>query len=84
MVLKYTNGHKTYQHFPLQDPPKLTQIGTLGLKIYHLATLHGIASKLFHGGNGGKKRQKAVFVWIVGNARRHKMFALIVSIFYFV
>jgi hypothetical protein len=30
-----------YQHHPLQDPPKFTQIGIFGLKIYHLATLHG-------------------------------------------
>jgi hypothetical protein len=27
-----------YQHFPLQDPPKFTQIWIFGLKIYHLAT----------------------------------------------
>jgi hypothetical protein len=33
------NGHKTYQHLPLQDPPKFTQIGIFGLKICHLATL---------------------------------------------
>jgi hypothetical protein len=33
------NGHKIYLHFPLQDPPKLTQIGVFGLKINHLATL---------------------------------------------
>jgi hypothetical protein len=30
-----------YQHIPLQDPPKFTQIGIFGLKIYNLATLHG-------------------------------------------
>jgi hypothetical protein len=28
-----------YQHLPLEDPPKFTKIGTLDLKIYHLATL---------------------------------------------
>jgi hypothetical protein len=28
-----------YQHLPLQDPPKFTQNGIFGLKIYHLATL---------------------------------------------
>jgi hypothetical protein len=28
-----------YQYLPLQDPPKFTQIGIFGLKIYHLATL---------------------------------------------
>jgi hypothetical protein len=33
------NGHKVYQHFPLQDPPKFTQIGIFGLKTNHLATL---------------------------------------------
>jgi hypothetical protein len=33
------NGHKMYQHLPSQDPPKFTQNGILGLKIYHLATL---------------------------------------------
>jgi hypothetical protein len=34
------NGSKnTYQHLPLQDHPKFTQIGILGFKIYHLATL---------------------------------------------
>jgi hypothetical protein len=30
---------KKYQHRPLQDLPKFTQIGILDLKIYHLATL---------------------------------------------
>jgi hypothetical protein len=34
-----TNGHKIYQHFPFQGPPKYTQIEIFGLKIYHLATL---------------------------------------------
>jgi hypothetical protein len=28
-----------WQHLPLQDLPKFTQIGIFGLKIYHLATL---------------------------------------------
>jgi hypothetical protein len=31
-------------HLPLQDPPKITQIWTFGLKIYHLATLIAIDS----------------------------------------
>jgi hypothetical protein len=44
----YTYGHKIYQiagkckkwpHLPLQNLPKVTQIGLFGLKIYHLATL---------------------------------------------
>jgi hypothetical protein len=46
VTFKYTkwpqnipNGHKIYQHLSLQDPPKFTQIGILGLKICHLATL---------------------------------------------
>jgi hypothetical protein len=34
------NGHIKYQHYPLQDPPKYTQIGIFGMQIYHLATLH--------------------------------------------
>jgi hypothetical protein len=29
----------TYHHFPLQDPPKFTQIWILGLKTNYLATL---------------------------------------------
>jgi hypothetical protein len=33
------NGHKIYQHLPLQDPPRFTQIGIFGSKICHLATL---------------------------------------------
>jgi hypothetical protein len=33
------NGHNFYQHFPFQGLPKCTQIGFIGLKIYHLATL---------------------------------------------
>jgi hypothetical protein len=33
------NGHKIYQHLPLQDTPKFTQIRIFGLKINHLATL---------------------------------------------
>jgi hypothetical protein len=32
-------GHKKYQHLPLQDPPKCTEIGFFVLEIYHLATL---------------------------------------------
>jgi hypothetical protein len=35
----YPNGHKIYQHFPFKGPTKYTQIGILGLKINHLATL---------------------------------------------
>jgi hypothetical protein len=34
--------HKIYQHLSLQDTPKFTQIGIIGLKIYHLAALFGI------------------------------------------
>jgi hypothetical protein len=34
-----TSGHRKYQHFPYQGPPKYTQIGICGLKINHLATL---------------------------------------------
>jgi hypothetical protein len=33
------NGQIIYQLLPLQDPPKLTQIGIFGFKICHLATL---------------------------------------------
>jgi hypothetical protein len=29
-----TNGHKIYQHFPFQSPPKYTQTRIFGLKIY--------------------------------------------------
>jgi hypothetical protein len=46
MSIKYNkrpwNGpsvHEIYQHLPLQDPPKLTQIWIFGLKTNHLATL---------------------------------------------
>jgi hypothetical protein len=33
------NGHRVYQPFSFRGPPKFTQIGIFGLKIYHLATL---------------------------------------------
>jgi hypothetical protein len=33
-----------YQHLPLNHPPKFTQIGIFGLKIYHLATLDLISA----------------------------------------
>jgi hypothetical protein len=46
MAIKYfqwpynrPNGHKLNQHFPLQDPPKFTQIGIFGLRTNHLASL---------------------------------------------
>jgi hypothetical protein len=46
MVVKYPqwkqkrpNDQKIYQHLPLQDPPKFTQIRISALKICHLATL---------------------------------------------
>jgi hypothetical protein len=39
MAIKYgkwpeyrPNGHKIYQHFPLLDPPKLSQIGIFGFE----------------------------------------------------
>jgi hypothetical protein len=34
-----TIGHKIYQYFSFQGPPKYTLIGIFGMKIYHLATL---------------------------------------------
>jgi hypothetical protein len=36
-----------YQHLPLQDPQKFTQIGIFGLKICHLATMVAGALALF-------------------------------------
>jgi hypothetical protein len=41
---KIPNGRKIYQHYPLQDPPKFTQIGIFALKICHLATLAGVVA----------------------------------------
>jgi hypothetical protein len=32
-------GNKIYQHFPLQDPTKITEIGIFGLETNHLANL---------------------------------------------
>jgi hypothetical protein len=53
MATKYTkwpqnipNGLYNYQHLPLQNPPKFTQIGIIGLKICHLATLAVTAETL--------------------------------------
>jgi hypothetical protein len=39
-------GCKKYQHLPLQDLQKFTQIGIFGLKIYHLATLISLHFRL--------------------------------------
>jgi hypothetical protein len=36
---KIPNDHELHQDFPCQGPPKYSQIGIFGLKIYHLATL---------------------------------------------
>jgi hypothetical protein len=33
------NGNNIYQQFPLEGPPKFSQIDILGLKIFHLASL---------------------------------------------
>jgi hypothetical protein len=33
------NGHKMYQHFSLQHPPRFTKIVNFSLKLHHLATL---------------------------------------------
>jgi hypothetical protein len=35
MAIKYL-----YQYFPFKGPPKYDKIGTFGMRIYHLATLH--------------------------------------------
>jgi hypothetical protein len=40
MAVKYAEVYDIYQHLPLQDAPKFTQFGIVGLKICHLATLH--------------------------------------------
>jgi hypothetical protein len=40
------NSHKIYQHCSLQDPPKFTQIGIFGLRIYHLATPYSVGALL--------------------------------------
>jgi hypothetical protein len=40
MAVKYIpNGHKIYQYFPFEGPPKFTQIAIFGLKINNLTTL---------------------------------------------
>jgi capsular polysaccharide biosynthesis protein len=39
LAVNRQHDHKKYQHLPLQDLLKFTQIGIFGLKIYHLATL---------------------------------------------
>jgi hypothetical protein len=39
MAKNIPNGHKIYQDFPFQGPPKFTQIGIFGMKRNHLATL---------------------------------------------
>jgi hypothetical protein len=51
------NGRKIYQHLPLKDPKKLTQIGTFGLKICRLATLvrSNAKSWIFAEGKSAKK-----------------------------
>jgi hypothetical protein len=41
-------GRKIYKHRPLQAPPKITQIGIFGVKIYHLATLVDAAAQLIN------------------------------------
>jgi hypothetical protein len=52
---------KMHQQLPLLDPPIFTQIGILGLKIYHLATLQRNAP-IFGGGTAPGKciRQKFI------------------------
>jgi hypothetical protein len=39
IVINIRNGHKIYQHFPLQGPQKYTQIGIFGTLKNDLATL---------------------------------------------
>jgi hypothetical protein len=38
--------HKIYQHLPIADPPKFTQIWIFGLKTNHLATLSFVGEGL--------------------------------------
>jgi hypothetical protein len=45
MALNRPNGDKINQDFPLQDPPKFTQIGIFDLKTNHVATLPSIHAK---------------------------------------
>jgi hypothetical protein len=48
MVTKIPNGHKMYKLLPLQDPPKFTQIGISGLKIYVPSGNPGVVQKAAH------------------------------------
>jgi hypothetical protein len=54
-------GHKIYQQFPLQDPPKFTQIGIFGLKTNHPATQVDATSQA-----AAKSKPK----WLSRNAKR--------------
>jgi hypothetical protein len=44
VAIKYTKWPKIYQHLPLQDPPKFSQNGIFGMKIFHLATPDVVAT----------------------------------------
>jgi hypothetical protein len=55
MVIKYPkcqssipNGHKIYQHFPIEGPPKFTQIGIFGSKETIWQPCSGEEKKLLH------------------------------------
>jgi hypothetical protein len=51
MAVKRPNGLKIYRHFPLQGPSKFTQIGILGLKKNHLASLVTMVNESLSGLN---------------------------------
>jgi hypothetical protein len=55
MAIKYSNGHKIYQHLPCKGPPKFTQISNFWFETNHLATLEVI--KVF----SEKERERAFF-----------------------
>jgi hypothetical protein len=42
MSIMYTKWPKIYRHSPFQGPPKYAQVGIVGMKKYHLATLNRI------------------------------------------
>jgi hypothetical protein len=59
MATKRPNGHEINQQLPLQDPPKFTKIGIVGLKIYHLASGSHVQSSLI--GKPSKPSKQLLF-----------------------
>jgi hypothetical protein len=80
MAVIFSKCPKNITNVSLQGPPKFTQIEIFGLKIYHLATLHGTRDRCYYFTNILEEKfseKMAVFVKNTASFCKHWIITLV-------